>query len=98
MEGKVKYVKRCISHRGQVSDSHKSDVHAIRITSTNAILYNGDEVCIDESEIRAFYNRINITRPLIDKLSNSLHNVWIKYSEGEDGNYWLDNSLDEIVK
>lgn len=75
-----------------------ADPWDIRITNTYAVLYNGDKVCIDEDEIRECYDYERITSNLIDELSNDLHNVWIEYSEDDDdGFYWLDDDLDDLV-
>lgn len=97
MRGKVKYVTRSVWYNGNQKYHWSSDVHAVRYTNTCAVLYNGDEVDIDEDEIRSYYDRSRITRELINELSNDLHNVWIEYSEDEDGDYSLDDDLEDLI-
>ena len=97
MRGKVKYVTRSISYEENQSDHWRSDVHAVRHTNTYAVLYNGDEVNIDEDDIRDYYDRSRITRELVSELINDLHNVWIEYYEDEDGDYCLDGELSDYI-
>ena len=86
MKGKVRYVKRAVWWE-----------YNERCTNTFAVLYNGDNVCIDEDEIRECYDCSHITRSLIQELSDDLRNEWIEYSEDWYGDYWLDDNLEEIV-
>lgn len=97
MRGKVKYVTRSIWYEENPSDHWRSDVHAVRYTNTYAVLYNGDEVDIDEDDIRDYYDRSRITRELVNELSNDLHNEWIEYYEDEDGDYCLDGELSDYI-
>ena len=97
MRGKVKYVTRSIWYEENQSDQWRSDVHAVRYTNTYAVLYNGDEVDIDEDDIRDYYDRSRITRDLVSELSNDLHNEWIEYYEDEDGDYCLDGELSDYI-
>ena len=97
MRGKVKYVTRSISYEENQSDHWRSDVHAVRYTKTYAVLYNGDEVDIDEDDIRDYYDRSRITRDLVSELSDALHNEWIEYYEDEDGDYCLDGELSDYI-
>ena len=97
MRGKVKYVTRSIWYKENQSDHWRSDEHAVRYTNTYAVLYNGDEVCIDEDDIRDYYDRSRITRELVSELSDDLHNVWIEYYEDEDGDYCLDGELSDYI-
>lgn len=97
MRGKVKYVTRSICYEENQSDHWSSDVHAVRYTNTYAVLYNGDEVDIDEDDIRDYYDRSRITRDLVSELSDDLHNEWIEYYEDEDGDYCLDGELSDYI-
>ncbi|NDV65930.1 hypothetical protein [Bacteroides sp. 224] len=97
MRGKVKYVTRSVWYVGNQAYQHSSDCHDVRYTNTYAVLYNEDNVSIDEDEIRSCYNRTKITDNLISELSDDLHNVWIEYSADDDGDYWLDDELDDLV-
>ena len=97
MRGKVKYVTRSIWYEENQSDHWSSDVHAVRYTNTYAVLYNGDEVDIDEDDIRDYYDRSRITRDLVSELSDDLHNEWIEYYEDEDGGYCLDGELSDYI-
>lgn len=97
MRGKVKYVTRNV-WTVEVTENHwDSDLHPVRYTETYAVLYNGDEVDIDEDDIRDYYDRSRITNGLINELSNDLHNVWIDYYEDEDGDYCLDGCLSDYI-
>lgn len=97
MRGKVKYVTRSIWYKENQSVHWSSDLHAVRYTNTYAVLYNGDEVVIDEDDIRDYYDRSRITRDLVSELSNDLHNEWIEYYEDEDGDYCLDGELSDYI-
>ena len=97
MRGNVKYVTRSIWYEENQSDHWRSDIHAVRYTNTYAVLYNGDEVDIDEDDIRDYYDRSRITRDLVSELSNDLHNEWIEYYEDEDGDYCLDGELSDYI-
>lgn len=97
MRGKVKYVTRSTWYVENQSDHWRSDVHPVRYTNTYAVLYNGDEVDIDEDDIRDCYDRSRITRELVSELSDDLHNVWIEYYEDEDGDYCLDGELSDYI-
>lgn len=97
MRGKVKRVTRSIWFRENQSDHYRSDVHAVRYTSTYAELYSGDKVDIDEDDIRNHYNRSRITDDLVSKLDGELHNVWIRYCVGEGGDCCLDGQLSEYI-
>lgn len=97
MRGKVKYVTRSIWYEENQSGHWRSDVHPVRYTNTYAVLYNGDEVDIDEDDIRDYYDRSRITRELVSELNDDLHNVWIEYYEDEDGDYCLDGELSDYI-
>lgn len=97
MRGKVKYVTRSVWYVEQTSDHWRSDVHPVRYTNTYAVLYNGDEVDIDEDDIRDYYDCTYITRNLISELSDDLHNEWIEYSQDYDGDYSLDGALSDYI-
>lgn len=97
MRGKVKFVKRNTSYIGNQSDQYRSDVHDVRFTTTNAILYDGNEVVIDEDDIREYYNRKRINDSLVKIISDSLHNVWIDYYEDSDGVFWLQGSINDYL-
>ncbi|MEG2013582.1 MAG: hypothetical protein RR063_10340 [Anaerovoracaceae bacterium] len=93
----MKYVTRSVWYVGNQAYQHSSDWHDVRHSNTYAVLYNGDEVGIDEDEIRSCYNRTRITQDLITELSDDLHNVWIEYSADDDGDYWLEGDLYNLV-
>lgn len=97
MRGKVKYVTREVWYREDSSSHWSSDEHPVRETSTYAVLYDGDEVEIDEDDIRCYYERGRITTGLIQQLSDDLHNEWIDYYEDDDGDYWLDGELSDYI-
>ena len=97
MRGKVKYVRRNIWYEENSSDHWTSHNHAVRCTCTYAVTYSGDEIEIDENDIRDFYDISNITRDIIEQLNNDLHNVWVNYYEDEDGDYYLDDDLEDII-
>lgn len=97
MRGKVKFVERNEVFIGNQEDQHRSDIHDVRFTNTYAVLYNGDYVNIDEDEIRNHYDRIRINDDLISQLSDDLHNCAINYSPDDDDEYWLDDSLDDLI-
>lgn len=97
MKGKVKYVTRDVWYEESQSDHWRSDVHPVRNTNTYAVLYNGDEVDIDEDDIRDYYGCSRITRELVSELSDDLHNEWIEYYEDEDGDYSLDGELSDYI-
>ena len=97
MRGKVKYVTRSVGYEESSDSYHSHDTHAVRHTNTYAVLYNGDEVDIDEDDIRDYYDRSYINKDLIDDLSNDLHNEWIEYYEDEDGDYCLDGDLCDYI-
>lgn len=97
MRGKVKFVKRSQWYVGNQSDQYRSDVHDVRFTTTNAILYDSNEVVIDEDDIREYYNRKRINDSLVKIISDSLHNVWIDYYEDNDGVFWLRGSIDDYL-
>ena len=97
MRGKVKYVSRAILYRGNKEFQSDPDIHPVRYTNTYAVLYNDHEVDIDEDEIREFFGRKRITNDLINKLSNDLHNVWIEYSEDDEGGYSFDDDLEDLI-
>lgn len=69
----------------------------VRYTNTYAVLYNGDEVDIDEDDIRDYYDCSRITRELVSELSDDLHNEWIEYYEDEDGDYCLEGELSDYI-
>lgn len=97
MRGKVKYVTRSVWYVESEDSIHSHDTHAIRYTCTYAVLYNGDEVDIDEDDIRDFYGCRNLTADRISELNDDLHNVWIEYSEDWDGDYCLDGELSDYI-
>lgn len=97
MKGTVKYVKRSVWYSECQSDHWRSDVHPVRHTCTYAILYNGNEVYLDEDDIRSYYDRSRITRDLVYDLSNDLHNVNIEYYEDDEGDYCLDGTLGDYI-
>ncbi len=55
MTGKVKFVRRETGLIESSSDHWSSIYHPERVTRTWAQLYNGDEVDIEEEQIRDFY-------------------------------------------
>jgi hypothetical protein len=61
---------------------------------TQCYIY-GDEVDIDEDDIRDYYDRSRITRDLVSELSDDFHNEWIEYYEDEDGDYCPDGELSD---
>lgn len=93
MRGKIKYVRRDEWKVEATEDHWSSDVHPIRHTRTYAVLYNGDEVDIDEDEIRDYYNRQRLTGNIIEELNNDLYNKWIVYDDDRK----LVNDLDDII-
>lgn len=95
MRGKVKYVDRSIWYVG--NPYRRSEQK--RCTNTYAVLYNGDEVDIDEDDVRDYYDCSHITRSIIDQLSNEMHNEWIEYSEYDDPDdgYYLDGDLSDYI-
>lgn len=97
MKGKVKYVTRNVWYAGNAADQYSSDIHNVRFTTTNAILYDGKEVVIDEDDIKSYYDRSRITDKLVNTISESLHNIWINYSEDNDGVYHLDGNLEDYL-
>ena len=102
MRGKVKYVDREVSYKTTSGYQNNFDVHDLRCSNTYAVLYpdtDGDELCvdIDEDDIRDYYDRGRITNALIRELSNDLHNVWIEFSEDDDGDYSLDGELNDYI-
>lgn len=97
MKGTVKFVKRSVWFSECQADHWSSDVHPVRHTCTYAILYNGNEVYLDEDDIRSYYDRSRITRDLVYDLSNDLHNVNIEYYEDDDGDYCLDGVLCDYI-
>lgn len=97
MKGKVKYVTRSVWYEENQSDHWSSHEHATRCTNTYAVLYNGDEVDIDEDDIRDYYDCSHITSNIIRQLSDDLHNEWIEYSEDWDGDYSLDGDLSDYI-
>lgn len=84
MKGKVKKVWRDVWYVEGTEDHWKSDVHPLRCTRTYALLYDENEVDIDEDDIRDYYECSNITRNIIESLNDDLHNVWIEYDEDGD--------------
>ena len=60
-------------------------------------MLENDEVDIDEDDIRDYYDRSRITRDLVSKLSDDLHNEWIEYYEDEEGDYCLDGELSDYI-
>lgn len=97
MRGKVKYVTRSVWYKENQAFHWSSDIHAMRYTNTYAVLYNGDQVDLDEDDIREFYDRTRITYDLVQELSNDLHNEWIEYNEDEEGDYCLDGCLSNYI-
>ena len=93
MRGKVKYVKRSVWFVEAQESIPNHDTHAISHTCTYAVLYNGDNVDIDEDDIRDYYGCRNLTANRIAELSENLHNVYIEYSEDWDGDYYLYGEL-----
>ena len=90
MEGKVKFVRRDVWFIENQEYSNDS-------TATYAVLYNYDEVEIDEDDIRDYYDTRYLTAGVISTLSESLHNVYIDYYEDEDGDYCLDGCLEDYI-
>lgn len=76
MEGKVKFVRRDVWFIENQEYSNDSDIHARRCTATYAVLYNHDEVEIDEDDIRDYYDTRYLTAGVISDLSESLHNIY----------------------
>jgi hypothetical protein len=97
MRGKVKYVQRSVWYVENSGDHWSSNSHPRRETNTYAVLYDGTNVNIDEDDIRDYYDRQNITNGLIKELSDDLHNVWIEFSEGWDGDYWMEGELEDFL-
>ena len=97
MRGKVKCARRSVWFVENESYRHSSDFHARRYTNTYAVLYNGDDVDIDEDDVRDYYDCRNLTADVIQSLSEDLHNVYIDYSEDEDGDYCLDGELADYI-
>lgn len=97
MRGKVKFVIRNVSYVGRQADQYSSDVHDVRFTTTNAILYDGTEVVIDEDDIKEYYDRKRINDNLVKMISDSLHNVWIDYYKDSDGVFWLRGSIGDYL-
>lgn len=97
MKGKVKYVTRSVWYIGNAADQYRSDVHDIRYTTTNAILYDGREVVIDEDDIKEYYERSRITDKLVNTISESLHNIWIKFTTDNDGVHHLYGKLEDYL-
>lgn len=97
MEGKVKFVRRDVWFIENQEYSNDSDMHARRCTATYAVLYNYDEVEIDEDDIRDYYDIRYLTAGVISALNESLHNVYIDYYEDEDGDYCLDGCLEDYI-
>lgn len=93
MRGKVKYVRRDVWFEEAIEDHWSSDVHPIRHTRTYAVLYNGDEVDIDEDEIRDYYDCQRLTGNIIEELNDDLHNEWIEYDDDGD----LVDDLENII-
>lgn len=97
MRAKVKFVtRRELMVEGGLTSMMYG--HAERRTCTWAVTYDDKEISIDEDEIRRVFNQKRITTQLIDKLSDSLHNVYVDYREDGDGILWLDGGLDKYVK
>lgn len=84
MEGKVKKVWRDVWYVEGTEDHWSSDVHPLRCTRTYALLYDDNEVDIDEDDIRDYYGCTNITRNIIESLNDDLHNEKIEYDEDGD--------------
>lgn len=94
MRGKVKFVRRTSIDRIGSSGWHRLGFGS-RLTVTCAHLYNGDQVRIDEKDIRDYYDYDRITKNLIERLSNDFHNVWIDYYE--DDGYCLDGCIGDYL-
>ena len=97
MRGKVKYVSRNVWYVGNQEYPHSHDFHDVRCTCTFSVLYNGDEVEIDEDDVRDFYDCSRLTANVIGELNDDLHNVYIEYNEDEDGDYCLDGCLEDYI-
>ena len=97
MRGKVKYVTREVWYVENSENHWSSELHARRCTNTYAVLYNDDNVDIDEDDIRDYYDCHNLTGNIIQQLNDDLHNEWIEYYEDEDGDYCLDGSLSDYI-
>ena len=97
MRGKVKYVTRDVWEKEIQSNHWSSDYHTERCTNTYAVLYDGNEVEIDEDDIRDYYDCCRITGNIVNQLSDDLHNEWIEYSEDWDGDYSLDGELSDYI-
>ena len=97
MKGKVKYVTRSVWYEEPQSDHWSSNEHATRCTNTYAVLTNGDEVDIDEDDIRDYYDCSRITKNIIYQLSRSLRGELIEYSQDWDGDYSLDGELSDYI-
>ena len=97
MRGKVKYVTRNVWYIENTENHWDSELHARRCTNTYAVLYNDDNVDIDEDDIRDYYDCHNLTGNIIQQLNNDLHNEWIEYYEDEDGDYCLDGCLSDYI-
>lgn len=92
MRGKIKYVTRYEGYRESTKDHWRSDVHPLRETGTYAVLYNEDTIDIDEDEIINYFGCRRLTRNMIQRLSDALHNKWVEYDNG-----MLIDSLEYII-
>ena len=97
MRGKVKYVDRKEILKENSANHWDSNLHARRYTNTYAVLYNNENVDINEDEIRNYYACQNLTKNRIQQLNNDLHNKWIEYYEDKDGDYCLDGCLSDYI-
>lgn len=98
MAGKIKSIKRYVWYTESSETHWSSDVHPLRHTATKAILYDGEEVFIDEEDIRNSYGCKRITDKTINTLDKDLHNVHVNYSKGDYGKNWLNGNIKDYTK
>ncbi len=102
MRGKIRNIRRKKFEVIAQSSMSTHSEHAIRNTSTNAILYPDSEgrvreVCLDEDDIRSHYGQSRITDKLLSRLNDDLHNKYINYVQNDDGEYVIEGSIENYV-
>ena len=98
MKSKVTSVKRSTYYSQMQQDAPRHDVHAVRHTNTYANTTSADKVCIDENDIKSFYDRKRITSNLIALLDIVLKGVEILYELNPDGDFALKGSISDYIK
>lgn len=81
MKGKVKKVHRSEGSVFSQGHSWEYGEYSRKKTQTHAKLDNGDDVFINEDEIREVYGRKKITDKLINQLENDLKGKEIEYDD-----------------